>query len=88
VSTSPVYTQVIGSAFEFSTKRTLSIACILVSVRGAAGALILFSCGGEPCEFQNSSSAVTGAITDSGGHYSVGVLSGHKESLVVHLPDW
>src|SRR5215831_5182814 len=44
---------------------------------GVAGALILFSCDGEPCEFQGKS-AVSGTNTDSGGHYSVGVLAGHK----------
>jgi len=39
---------------------------------GVAGAMIMFSCDGEPCELQNASSAAT---TDSGGHYSIGVLA-------------
>ena len=57
---------------------------------GVAGAMILFSCGGESCY---GDSAVTNptahydaglihyATTDSGGHYSIGALSGHKEKV-------
>jgi hypothetical protein len=41
--------------------------------------MILFSCGGETCELQGNVSSV--ANTDSGGHYSIGVLSGHKEKI-------
>ena len=41
--------------------------------------MILFSCGGETCEFQGNVSSV--AHTDSGGHYSIGVLSCHKEEI-------
>jgi len=44
--------------------------------------MILFSCGGEPCEFQKSAVSSV-ADTDSGGHYSIGVLSGHKEKIEV-----
>ena len=42
---------------------------------GVAGAHIIFSCDGEPCEFQEN---VGGDKTNSTGHYSVGVLVGHK----------
>jgi len=48
---------------------------------GVAGAMILFSCGGETCEFQESANGSSVANTDSGGHYSIGVLSGHKEKI-------
>jgi len=49
---------------------------------GVAGAMILFSCGGETCEFQeNTVKDGYLANTDRGGHYSIGVLSGHKEKI-------
>jgi len=47
---------------------------------GVANATIYFSCGGEPCEFQESAASSV-ADTDSGGHYSIGVLTTHKEKI-------
>src|SRR5215469_12967057 len=47
---------------------------------GVANVGIYFLCGGETCTFQESA---TGGIadTDSGGHYSIGVLETHKSKI-------
>jgi hypothetical protein len=57
---------------------------------GVAGAMILFSCGGESCYGDSAVANPTAhydaglihyATTDSGGHYIIGALSGHKEKI-------
>jgi len=52
---------------------------------GVAGAMILFSCGGETCEFQKSFVHINDR-TDSRGQYSTGVLTTHKEKITAGYP--